>query len=87
MGTGARLEYRHWPILSRLRGQEWHLFRVAAKPAVLEYFNFATRKAIDMIKLDQRILDGIWVSSGDRHAILSQSSDYHQDIMLAEPRR
>jgi Tol biopolymer transport system component/DNA-binding winged helix-turn-helix (wHTH) protein len=62
-------------------------FVSAAKPTVLEYFDFASRKTKDLVKMDKGILGGVWVSSDDRYAVLPQSSDSHQDIMLAEPKR
>jgi Tol biopolymer transport system component len=62
-------------------------FVSAAKPTVLEYFDVATHKTRDLVKMDHGILGGIWVSSDDRYALLPQSSDSHQDIMLAEPKR
>jgi len=62
-------------------------FVSAAQPTVLEYFDFATHKTKILVKMDKGILGGIWVSSDDRYALLPQSSDSHQDIMLAEPKR
>jgi Tol biopolymer transport system component/DNA-binding winged helix-turn-helix (wHTH) protein len=62
-------------------------FVSAAKPTVLEYFDFASRKTKELAKMNEGILGGIWVSSDDRYALLPQSSDSHQDIMLAEPKR
>ncbi len=58
----------------------------AAKPTVLEYFDFATHKTKELMKMDKKILGGIWVSSDDRYSLLPQLNDSHQDIMLAEPK-
>ena len=68
-------------------GRKGIYFVSAAKPTVLEYFDFATHKTKDLVKMDHGILGGIWVSSDDRYALLTQSSDSHQDIMLAETKR
>jgi Tol biopolymer transport system component/DNA-binding winged helix-turn-helix (wHTH) protein len=62
-------------------------FVSAAKPTVLEYFDFATHQTKELVKMEKRILGGVWVSSDDRYALLPQLSDFHQDIMLAEPKR
>jgi Tol biopolymer transport system component/DNA-binding winged helix-turn-helix (wHTH) protein len=62
-------------------------FVSAAKPTVLEYFDFATRKTKEMVKMDKKIVGGVWVSSDDRYALVPQLSDSHQDLMLAEPKR
>jgi hypothetical protein len=53
-------------------------FVSAAKPTVLEYFDFA---------MDKSIVGNFWVSNDDRYALLPQLSDYHQNLMLAEPKR
>jgi len=68
-------------------GSKGIYFVSAEKPTVLEYFDFATHKTKDVAKTDKKIKTGIWVSSDDRYALLPQWSDYHQDIMLAEPKR
>jgi Tol biopolymer transport system component/DNA-binding winged helix-turn-helix (wHTH) protein len=62
-------------------------FVSAAKPTVLEYFDIATHKTKELVKMDKKILNGIWVSSDERYGLLPQLNDSHQDIMLAEPKR
>jgi Tol biopolymer transport system component/DNA-binding winged helix-turn-helix (wHTH) protein len=53
----------------------------------LWYFDFATRKSRQLVKTEQTIRSRFSVSSDGRYALLPQSGDYHQDIMLAEPKR
>ena len=74
-------------FFSMFVGRNGIYFVSAAKPNVLEYFDFATHKTKDLVKTDRKIQNGFWVSGDDRYAFLSQWSDYHQDIMLAEPKR
>jgi Tol biopolymer transport system component len=61
-------------------------FASAEKPHTLQYFDLATGKTKSVFTAEKPISDGIWVSSDDRYALVSQSSDTHQDIMLAEPK-
>jgi Tol biopolymer transport system component/DNA-binding winged helix-turn-helix (wHTH) protein len=56
-------------------------------PKALWYFDFATRQSKQLLKTEQLMTFGFTVSSDGRYALLSQWGDYHQDIMLAEPKR
>jgi hypothetical protein len=62
-------------------------FLVAENPKMLAYFDFATGKTKDLVKMDKNIGNGLWVSRDDQFAFLSQCYDYRRDIMLAEPIR
>ena len=62
-------------------------FVSAAKPTVLQYFDFPTHRTKELVKMDKQIVGGVWVSGDERFALLPQLSDSHQDIMLAEPKR
>jgi Tol biopolymer transport system component len=55
--------------------------------STLWYFDFATRKTKQLLKTERTMGFGFTVSSDGRYALLSQWGDYHQDIMLAEPKR
>jgi Tol biopolymer transport system component/DNA-binding winged helix-turn-helix (wHTH) protein len=57
------------------------------KPNTLKFFDFATRKTKELFIAKKAIGTGFWISSDGRTALLGQSSDNHQDIMLAEPKR
>jgi Tol biopolymer transport system component/DNA-binding winged helix-turn-helix (wHTH) protein len=62
------------------------IYYVSADDLTLWYFDFATRKSKQILKTERTMGFGFSVSSDGRYALLSQWGDYHQDIMLAEPK-
>ncbi len=62
-------------------------FVPAANTKALWYFDFASRKTKQIVELPRILNWGIWASRDGRTAVLPQWYDYHQDIMLAEPKR
>jgi Tol biopolymer transport system component/DNA-binding winged helix-turn-helix (wHTH) protein len=57
------------------------------KPKTLSYLDFTTRKTKTLLTTEKNIGSGFWISRDERIALLPQSFDNHQDIMLAEPKR
>ena len=57
------------------------------KPKTLSYLDFSTRKSRNLLTTEKNIGSGFWISRDERTALLPQSFDNHQDIMLAEPKR
>jgi Tol biopolymer transport system component/DNA-binding winged helix-turn-helix (wHTH) protein len=68
-------------------GKNGIYFVSSEKRKTLEYFDFATHKIKNLLTTDKEISSGFWVSADGRTALLPQWYDYHQDIMLAEPKR
>jgi hypothetical protein len=62
-------------------------FVPADKPSTLKFFDFATHGTKTLFTAEKVIGRGFWISSDGRTALLGQSFDNHQDIMLAEPKR
>jgi hypothetical protein len=62
-------------------------FVPADKPNTLKFFDFATRRTKELFTAEKVIGSGFWISPDGRTALLGQSFDNHQDIMLAEPKR
>jgi WD40 repeat protein len=62
-------------------------FVSAGNPNTLKFFDFATHKTKDLFTAEKLIAGGFWISSDGATALLPQSYDNHQDIMLAEPKR
>jgi Tol biopolymer transport system component/DNA-binding winged helix-turn-helix (wHTH) protein len=63
------------------------VYFVAVDDETLFYFDFSTRKTKQLLKTPRTMGFGFTVSNDRRYALLSQWGDYHQDIMLAEPKR
>jgi dipeptidyl aminopeptidase/acylaminoacyl peptidase len=63
------------------------IYFIAVDDSTLFYFDFATRKTRQLLKTERTMGFGFSVSSDGRYALLSQWGDYHQDIMLAQPKR
>ena len=57
------------------------------EPKTLSYLGFTSRQAKDLLTTEKNIGSGFWISRDERTALLPQSFDNHQDIMLAEPKR
>jgi len=68
-------------------GRDGIYFVASDRPKTLSYFDFKTRKSKDLLTTEKNIMSGFWISHDERIALLPQSYDNHQDIMLAEPKR
>ena len=62
-------------------------FVASEKPKTLSYFDFAARKTKTLVTTEKNISSGFWISRDERTALLPQSFDNHEDVMLAEPKR
>ena len=62
-------------------------FVAKEKPQTLSYFDFNTKKSKSLVTTEKAIMSGFWISRDERIALLPQSYDNHEDIMLAEPKR